>query len=301
MKKIYKLLTIFSILLIAGCDMVEVKDEANISQITISVRNLIPAADSLEYVLWLSYVDIDRTVYRFVSQLQPSANGSLDISLDASFTNLHTAQKVVVSLEKTALMDSVKPKGPSILAGTFQGNDAPVTLNSAAGDFTESTAKYSLSTPTDGAGVNETSGIWFVDSLGRTGGPIAGLKLPTLSTGWKYFAWVETGAEKLPVGAFTSITSADDRADYSDTQAPGYSAPGEDFLLNAPSGVSFPLDLKGLKVYITLQPSVKTEVEPFFVRVFEATIPSDAVSGPSYNMTKNTVIPSGTAKIKLDI
>lgn len=70
-------------------------------------------------------------------------------------------------------------------------------------------------------------------------GPTAGLTLATLPAGWKYEGWAVINGTPVSTGTFTSASAADDSAPFSGATA-GPPFPGEDFLQNAPSGLTFP-------------------------------------------------------------
>ena len=113
--------------------------------------------------------------------------------------------------------------------------------------------KYIIAAPTGtGATEEEFSGIWFLDN--SSGSAVAGLDLPELTAGWKYEGWVVIDGTPLTTGTFTGCRcAADEGAPFSGTN-PGPSYPGEDFLVNAPSGLTFPTDLRGKTVVISIEP-----------------------------------------------
>jgi hypothetical protein len=78
--------------------------------------------------------------------------------------------------------------------------------------------------------------------------------------------------------------------------------PGEDFLTGAPPGLTFPTDLSGATVFVTIEPWREWDVEranPFFVRLLETQIPVDAVQGTLYAMDPVVdQLPTGVASIQ---
>ncbi len=161
-------------------------------------------------------------------------------------------------------------------------------------DFTASTGTYILATPTDGADdTNENSGVWFLDP---TGGPSAGLSLPTLPAGWAYEGWAVIDGTPISTGTFTSSTGNDKNAPYSGTaMAPPF--PGEDLLENAPSGVTFPTDLAGKTIVISVEPMPDNSTKPFALKPLVGNVPATATDHTPYSMMNNATAtnPTGTA------
>lgn len=190
-------------------------------------------------------------------------------SVDA--TQLDAATTFVLSIEPTNDTDPA-PAATKILAGDFSGSSASVGLAPviANGDLNTSSGTFFLRTPTDElAGTanngNDQFGIWF----GIPGAPPAvGLNLPELNPGWKYEGWVVVdGVGPITTGTFTSLNSVDDSNDFSGTQNnAGPPVPGEDFFNNAPSGFSFPLDVRGRTVVISVEPSPDNSPAPFAIK-----------------------------------
>ncbi len=194
--------------------------------------------------------------------------------------------------------------GSHFMGGSVESGSASLTVAheaGAGGELGDVTGKFILATPTNGTDSDETSGIWYVDN--STGISNAGLTLPTFTNGWIYEGWVRVDGEFYSTGTFSSVGAADDSARYSaDLQAaPGF--PGEDFLLNAPAGIAFPVDLRGKYTMITLEPSPDPVVgapSPFVL--LEATIASDAVDHQTYNMANTTAasLPTGTVTLTVE-
>ena len=112
---------------------------------------------------------------------------------------------------------------------------------------------------------------------------------------------MEVGGKALSTGKFIFPELPDSAATYSGTgNAPPF--PGEDFLANAPAGTTFPLDLTGASVYITVEPWMEYDVSPdapFFLRVLEGEVPAGAESGIQYGLTSVVgQFPSGTASVQ---
>ncbi|WP_147677506.1 anti-sigma factor [Algibacter pacificus] len=208
---------------------------------------------------------------------------------------LASATTFVLSIEPAVDSDPA-PAATKILAGDFSGNSASVNSNNIVGDLTTSTGKYILATPTDTDDTNEASGVWFLDNSGDAA--VKGLVLPTLSAGWKYEGWVVFDGTPISTGTFTNSDAADDNAATSIFKGdagngPGY--PGEDFLQNAPSGLTFPTDLKGKTIVISVEPSPDNSAAPFTLKPLAHSVPADAMNHTVINMGAGPVISlSGT-------
>ena len=183
-----------------------------------------------------------------------------------------------------------------ILAGDFSGTSADLTVGHGAAlgnDFTSAAGTYILATPTDGMNNNERSGVWFLDP---TAGPGPGLELPTLPAGWKYEGWAVINGTPVSTGTFTDVTAADEGAAYSGAMD-GPPFPGEDFIVNAPSGLSFPTDLRGATAVISIEPSPDNSAAPFLLKPLVSPIDASADDHTPFGMSNNATAtnPTGTA------
>ena len=186
------------------------------------------------------------------------------VSVDNS--DLRDATAFVLSIEPVVDVDSA-PAATKILAGDFTGDTANVNSLGIVGDFTASIGAYILATPTDADDTNEASGVWFLDN--SSGSALAGLDLPTLTDGWKYEGWAVIGGTPVSTGTFTSIMDFDDNAStslFKGDSGDGPPFPGEDFLQNAPAGMTFPTDLKGATIVISVEPSPDNSAGPFTLK-----------------------------------
>lgn len=193
-------------------------------------------------------------------------------------SQLDEATKFVLSIEPTVDPDPA-PADTKLLAGDFAGASASVSSTNLVGDFSSSTGKYILATPTDTDNTNELSGIWFLDNPMA---PVAGLDLPTLPAGWKYEGWVVIGGTPISTGTFTDPAMADDNAatsPYKGTDNNGPAYPGEDYVMGMAAGVSFPTDLRGATVVISVEPSPDNSAAPFTLKPLAHMVPSTATNG----------------------
>lgn len=221
-------------------------------------------------------------------------NGEFDVDYD-----LDDATAIVISIEPDGDTDDI-PSATKFMAGDVVGDDAVlgVEATQALGDdFTAAMGKYILATPTNGSNTNELSGIWFLD-LG-TGSPTVGLTLPTLPTGWKYEGWAVISGQPVTSGKFTAVDMADESAPYSGPQ-PGPDFPGEDYLENAPAGLTFPTDLSGGTVVISVEPDPDDDTAPFVLKPLVHAVPDPAQDHLTYDMTNQagTTFPTGAATMK---
>lgn len=216
-------------------------------------------------------------------------------SFDVDKNQLASATDFVLTIEPFPDADPA-PTATHILAGSFISNMATISVNDSKAlgtNFSASTGKYILATPTNGMNNNEKSGIWFLSLA--SGAPTAGLSLPVLPAGWVYEGWVVVGGVPLTTGRFTNVAAADLSAPFSETIAPGPPFPGEDYLKNAPAGFTFPLDLSGGKAVISVEPNPDNSPMPFTLKPLIADIPVAAMDHVTYSMSLNTgSLPSGT-------
>ena len=226
-----------------------------------------------------------------------NANGELSkSSFEIDQETLNNAATYVLTIEPSPDNDPA-PSDVHILAGDFSGNNAAITVNHGAAigtDFLAATGSYILATPTDGGAMtDENSGIWWLDPAG---GPGAGLDLPTLPAGWVYEGWAVIDGSPISTGTFTSVTGMDNFSGFSATDAGSPPFPGEDFLINPPNGLNFPVDLAGKTVVISVEPSPDNSTAPFLLKPLVGAVPADAVDHTLYGMNNNAAAtnPTGT-------
>lgn len=225
-------------------------------------------------------------------------NGNPDQStFDIDAETLEKATTFVLTIEPSPDSDPA-PSDVHILAGDFADTNAPLTVDHGAAlgsDFTASAGSYILATPTDGNDMDENSGVWFLDLT--SGSPARGLDLPTLPAGWAYEGWAVIDGTPVSTGTFTEIDKADNGAAYSG-QVAGPPYPGEDFLTNAPGGLTFPTDLAGKTVVISIEPSPDNSAAPFLLKPLVGQVPADALDHTTYSMDNNAQAtnPTGTAR-----
>ncbi len=222
------------------------------------------------------------------------ANGVFDTGMD-----LESATAIIITIEPAGDTDAV-PADTHVLAGAIAGGSGTLTVGDGAAlgdDFLTATGDFILATPTDGAMTNENSGIWFLSLA--TGSPAVGLSLPTLPAGWAYEGWAVIGSQPVTTGRFTAADVADMDAPFSGVMA-GPPFPGEDFLMNAPSGLTFPTDLAGGLAVISIEPEPDDSAAPYTLKPLMGGIDASAVDHVTYSLPNmaGATFPTGTALIR---
>ncbi len=277
---------IFTILaasiLVTSCD----KDEdgmANTSELTLNLSGLEALGDDFVYEGWI------------IVNGSPVSTGTFSsVTFPQSFTvdsdELASATKFVLSIEPAVDTDPA-PADTKILAGDFSGNSASVSSNGIVADFNSASGKYILATPTNGPDTDELSGVWFLDITSGT--PAVGLDLPVLPNGWKYEGWAVIDGKPVSSGTFTDINDFDDNATttlFKGDLGDGPAFPGEDYLQNAPSGLTFPTDLRGSTIVISVEPYPDNSSAPFTLKPLAHVVPSDAADHVTINMGTGPVL-----------
>lgn len=191
------------------------------------------------------------------------------------------------------------PSDQHLLAGNFDGSTASLSIGHPAAlntSFANATGHFLLATPTTSSMMDELSGIWFINAMG--GSPSAGLSLPVLPTGWRYEGWALINGQPVSTGAFMSGNMADNAAPFSGP-LPGPPFPGEDFIGNAPAGLTFPTNLSGGMGVISVEPYPDNSPAPFLLKPLVRMIPNPAQQHFTYSMNLNPgSFPSGIAETK---
>jgi len=220
-------------------------------------------------------------------------NGEIDTGVNLSGTTA-----IVITIEPAGDTDAI-PAATHVVAGTVSGGTAALTVGApqALGNaFTSAAGQYILATPTNGNGNNELSGIWFLSLA--SGAPAVGLSLPTLPSGWVYEGWAVIGGKPVTTGRFTAVNAADQAAPFSGSMgAPLF--PGEDFLVNAPAGLTFPTTLAGGTAVISIEPQPDDSPAPFALKPLVGAILATALDHVTYSLGNNAAgFPTGTATIR---
>lgn len=185
-------------------------------------------------------------------------------SFQVNSNQLENATTFVLSIEP-AIDPDPAPADTKLLVGDFSGNTASLNT-SIVGDFSNASGSFFLRTPTDETGPNNGNdqyGVWFglpVDP------PTPDFVLPTLPEGWAYEGWVVGSQGPITTGTFNAFNSMDSFDGFSQTLQSGPPVPGEDFFLNAPAGETFPLDVRGRTVVISVEPVPDDSPAPFAMK-----------------------------------
>ncbi len=276
-KNAYLPILLFLAVLVSSCDNDDDDSTSGTGNLTLNLTGLEQLGPDYAYEGWIIVNGAPESTGVFTSVEFPQ-------SFDVPAQLLEQATTFVLSIEP-AVDNDPAPAATKILVGDFSGNTASVSTD-VIGDFSNSSGQYILATPTDGENNNENSGIWFLNP----NGPTAGLDLPVLSDGWKYEGWVVIDGQPVSTGTFTNVAATDDSAIYSGPMplpspngTDGF-FPGEDFLLNAPAGLTFPTDISGGTAVISVEPYPDNSDAPFILKPLVGNIPANAVDHTPYSM-----------------
>ncbi|MBD3206378.1 hypothetical protein GF319_08545 [Candidatus Bathyarchaeota archaeon] len=223
-----------------------------------------------------------------------SSTMSFTVDMDISM-----ADSIAITIEPEGDIDD-DPSGIILLSGQLTDQSAKLSFPV---DFDMISGTYILATPSNGAMTDENSGIWFLELPEP---PSQGLFLPELPSGWVYEGWVVHEGTPISSGRFSDVADFDLFNGYSASMNyPPF--PGEDFLLDPPMGVSFPLDLgDGMsKAVISVEPDLMgvdpTGDGPFSVKPLIGDIPEDALDHTNYDLVAvDAALPSGLALVSRD-
>jgi hypothetical protein len=291
------LYSLMSVSLLSACSTDDDDDaqtpSSSTAKLSLAINGLEDLGDQYRYEGWII---VDGAAIS-AGLFDVDANGDLsETSFNLAASDLSAASAYVLTIEPSPDPDPA-PSAVHILAGDFDNMNAPLNTSHAAAigtDFTAATGSYILATPTDGGSMSdELSGLWWLDPAA---GPGPGLSLPSLPNGWIYEGWAVINGEVLSTGTFSTASGSDGSANFSGTMA-GPPFPGEDFLQNAPAGLSFPTNLSGATVVVSVEPVPDNSSAPFALKPLVATVPAAAADHTPYNMNNNATNsnPSGVA------
>ena len=296
----YTFAATLALMLVAACTDSTATPEGQM--LALSVSGLQPLASGFHYEGWAIIGTTPVSTGKFNVDAQgnivtltgaPVAGGVFRADRD-----LRGASAIVITIEPTGDTDAL-PTSTHYLGGAVVGGSATLTVGASqalGNDFNAATGKYVLATPTTATTTDEKSGLWFIDL--SSGNPAAGLSLPTLPAGWKYEGWAVINGVPVSTGTFTAVNAADDRKLFSGPLA-GPPFPGEDFIVAAPSGLTFPTNLAGGTAVVSIEPSPDDSPSPFTLKPLTGAIPAAAVDHVTYPMTAQTSgFPRGTAVIR---
>lgn len=96
----------------------------------------------------------------------------------------------------------------------------------------------------------------------------------------------QDGPRPVTTGTFQSVDMPDDTAPSSGSEA-GPPVPGEDLVMNAPDGLSFPTDLSGRKVVVSIEPVPDDSAAPFVFKPLVGDVPMNAADHQTLSMTNH--------------
>ena len=235
----------------------------------------------------------------------PVSTGRFNIEADGSQTfltgsladDVSAATAVVITIEPAVDPDP-GPAAAKPLAGDVVNGVAELTVGHPAAlgdDFTSAGGQFLVATPTtaDNA-ADDYSGVWFLEVTDS--GPVAGLDLPTLPEGWVYEGWAVIDGQPVSTGRFVDPGAPDDFSGFSGPDgAPPY--PGEDFIVNAPDGLTFPTDLRGETIVVSIEPADDDSPAPFAFKPLAAQIPADLAVPGAVELGAGPALPTGIATL----
>lgn len=246
--------------------------------------------------------DYDYEVWTIVDDA-PVSGGIFDIGDDGSVAikdaddlyGHEGAAAVVVTIEP-AVGDDPAPADTHVLAGDVRSDgsftlsiDHPAALGT---DFIDASGSFVLATPTNDPDGDELSGVWFL----AVPGPEVSLDLPTLPAGWAYEGWTVIEGTPVSTGRFLAADGMDDFDGFSGPNG-GPNYPGEDFIVNAPDGLTFPTDLTGSTVVISVEPDADNSPAPFALKPLVAEVPAETGDHENVDLGAGPVGISGTGSI----
>lgn len=282
-------------LLILGMAVVVTSCKKNQQKtISVNISGLENLGSDFVYEGWMIFEENPVSTGTFtVNDMGTMSKTDFDVDKEVA----ESGSKFVLTIEPANDTDP-KPSNVHLVAGDMSGGTATLNVTNGAAlgdDYSSAMGTYILATPTDGPMTNETSGVWFLDP---TGAPDASLTLPTLPSGWIYEGWAVIDGTPISTGKFTDTGIADNDAPYSGTLA-GPPFPGEDFIVSAPTGLTFPTDLSDGKIVISIEPVPDNSTAPFLLKPLVGTVPSAAVSGTNYTMDQNlSSLPTGSVTVE---
>jgi hypothetical protein len=263
------------------------------SKIHLDFSNLSPLGPHFRYEGWI------------IVEGNPISTGKFNITpggvmapsvFNVNKEDLEMATAFVLTIEPHPDPEKA-PASTHVLAGDFVEGTASLTIAHPAAlgtDFSTSDGTLILATPTTSTTEDELSGIWFLDL--SSGSPMVGLDLPELPEGWIYEGWAVIDGIPVTSGKFMDVDDYDFADPYSSQMNPGPPFPGEDYVMNAPDGLSFPTDLSGGVGVISVEPYPDNGDEPFAIKPLVGEIPGNATDHFNYSMMQNPgSFPTGTA------
>jgi len=320
MKRLMLILYLCLVLALLSCEKTELlSPESRVTSIELEMNGFSDLGSNFWYEAWLAWQEGDVVRSKSLGIFKIDAQGQCTPnSFDVELGDLQRAQSFFITIEEDDLpgkrlventsgqTDTLTGPGPhKIFSGKLVTNSAYFSLGDEFllnFNFATAWGTYLLNAVSVEQTAPSTSGIWFVNKDDQ-GQLIAGLDLPDLPAGWSYQGWVVINTVPVSTGKFVSSTGADKSAVYYNSAQGSYPFPGEDFLINPPQGLAFPVDLSGKDIYITLEPPLPENCPaPYSVKIFTATIPTGAQRMTVYDLENQAgSFPSGRLDIRIDM
>lgn len=259
MKKSYLCLKFICTILFVACTNDTVIVTPYNENLVLNLNGLEPLGSDFVYEAWIAGGNETLSLGTFSETTFP-------LSFTVNPETLFSARSFKVTIE-LANNSSTQPSNTEILRGFFSERTAYINT-SVIGDFESASGTFFLKTPTDDIDDrqvdNDQNGIWF----GMPGSPPSpNINLPNLPSGWIYEGWVTGESGYISTGKFRAFNAVDHSNKFSGiTNNNAFDLPGEDFFVNAPAGESFPLDIKGRNVFISVEPVPDNSPDPFLIR-----------------------------------
>ena len=287
---IFKLMVLGFAMIMVSCGD---DDATTDNQLNLNLSGLEDLGSNFAYEGWIMVDGSAKTTGVFTVDAEGNASKT---SFEVAEEDLEKATAFILTIEPSPDADPA-PSAVHILAGDFSADNATLTVSHSAAigtDFTEATGKYILATPTDGMDNNEDSGVWFLDN--SSGSAVAGLSIPTLPEGWVYEGWAVIDGTPVTTGTFTSASGNDSGSAYSGSEG-GPAFPGEDFVQNAPAGLTFPTNLQGATIVVSVEPVPDNSPAPFALKPLVGMTAANAELHTTLDMANNALStnPTGTA------
>ena len=245
MKHLRYLLPIFlaCICLLSSCD----DDDGNMASgiLTLTFTGITQPGDGYKYRTWLR----ENNGFNTIGDFTISDAGNVTNSFYRVERNrLEAALGVLITLEPEDAIGNT-PGTVHVLAGDFINKGAMLTVShpdALGADYATASGAYTLATPTDGVGNNNTAGVWYYDTVSMA----TTLDLPVLDENWLYETWVVIDdTTVLSLGKFSDFNV--ESVNVYGSSMSGYPAPGQDFLQNNPT---LPTNLVGKRLFMSIEP-----------------------------------------------
>ncbi|NNE70586.1 MAG: hypothetical protein HKN29_09530 [Rhodothermales bacterium] len=290
-------LLLAAVLVLSACDSgSSVEEIPQYFQAQMIFENMPPLDGGAAYEGWAqvdgAWMSIGRFNYDENGRLV-DLSGRLIANTFITEFDLQPATEILVTIEGRRDAD-LDPSDTHVLRGAVVGSGAAPTFTEAVTDLSTAVVNYTVGTPTDSDPSNESFGIW----LGTPGTYQPAATLPALGAGWQYELWAELSSGPASLGKFTDPATRDSAAPFSN-QPETFAVPGESFVENPPAGETFPLDVSGLTIFLTVEPEPDDfEETPYGIRFHEATVPGAVTGGESLSMSATGALPMGTVQFR---